>query len=80
MTVALTQENVFGNKSPHRVVAPNKVVELREGSLVLEKEFEGSTELHFFVRHVGIFGSMANRVEMRSCIRNIPAVPYARRC
>jgi len=50
MTVPLTQENVFGKESPHRVVAPNKVVELKEGSLVLEKEFEGSTELPFFVR------------------------------
>lgn len=52
MTVPLTQENVFGKGSPHRVVAPNKVVELKEESLVLEKEFEGSTELPFFVRHI----------------------------
>jgi hypothetical protein len=50
ITVPLTTENVFGKSSPHQVVAPNKVVELKEGSLMLEKEFEGSTELPFFVR------------------------------
>lgn len=50
ITVPLTTETVFGKSSPHQVVAPNKVVELKEGSLVLEKEFEGSTELPFFVR------------------------------
>jgi len=50
ITVPLTTENVFGKSSPHRVVAPNKVVELKEGSLALEKEFEGSREVPFFVR------------------------------
>jgi hypothetical protein len=50
ITVPLTTETVFGKSSPHQVVAPNKVVELKEGSLVLEKEFEGSTALPFFVR------------------------------
>jgi hypothetical protein len=50
ITVPLTTETVFGKSSPHQVVAPNKVVELKEGSLVLEKEFEGSHELPFFVR------------------------------
>jgi hypothetical protein len=49
ITVPLTTENVFGKSSPHEVVAPNKVIELREGSLILEKEFEGSNELPFFV-------------------------------
>lgn len=48
ITVPLTTATVFGKSSPHQVVAPNKVVELKEGSLVLEKEFEGSHELPFF--------------------------------
>ena len=62
ITVPLTTETVFGKSSPHQVVAPNKVVELREGSLVLEKEFEGSTELPFFVSHSLIYvrGSLAD--------------------
>ncbi|WVR05724.1 hypothetical protein IAU60_002748 [Kwoniella sp. DSM 27419] len=48
VTAPLTQETVFPAESIHRVVAPNKVVELKEKSLVLSKAFEGSTELPFF--------------------------------
>lgn len=40
---------MFGDNSPHKVIAPNKVVELRKDSIVLEKEFEGQTEIPFFV-------------------------------
>lgn len=50
ITAPLTTESVFGEKSPHRVIAPNKVVELKKDSIVLEKEFEGQTEIPFFVR------------------------------
>lgn len=32
------------------MIAPNKVVELRRNSIVLEHPFEGSTEVPFFVR------------------------------
>jgi hypothetical protein len=49
MTAPLTTETVFGNNSPHKVIAPNKVVELKKDSVVLEKEFEGKTEVSFFV-------------------------------
>jgi hypothetical protein len=48
-TVPLSTETVFGKGSPHQVIAPNKVIELKDGSLVLEKEFEGKTEVPFFV-------------------------------
>ncbi|WVQ97105.1 hypothetical protein IAU59_004215 [Kwoniella sp. CBS 9459] len=48
VTVPLTQEIIFPADSIHKLVAPNKVVELKESSVVLEKPFEGSTELSFF--------------------------------
>ena len=45
----LTTEAVFPSGSQHQVIAPCKVVELKEGFVVLEKEFEGSTEVPFWV-------------------------------
>lgn len=45
----MTKETVFPADSIHEVIAPNKVVELRESSLVLEHPFEGSTEVPFWV-------------------------------
>lgn len=47
--VPLTTETVFPKGSQHVVIAPNKVVELREGSVVLEKEWEGVREIPFAV-------------------------------
>jgi hypothetical protein len=49
VTAPLNTSTVFDAGSAHQVIAPNKVVELRESSIVLEKPFEGSTELPFFV-------------------------------
>jgi hypothetical protein len=49
VTAPLNTSTVFTAGSAHQVIAPNKVVELRESSIVLEKPFEGSTELPFFV-------------------------------
>lgn len=46
----LNTEAVFGKGSPHHVIAPNRVVELKQDAIVLEKEFEGKTEVPFFVR------------------------------
>ncbi|WWD18057.1 hypothetical protein CI109_102504 [Kwoniella shandongensis] len=48
VTVPLTNEHVFPAGSPHQVIAPNKVVELRENSIILEHPFEGSTEVPFY--------------------------------
>ncbi|WVF70729.1 hypothetical protein IAT40_005522 [Kwoniella sp. CBS 6097] len=48
VTVPLTQETVFPADSIHKLVVPNKVVELKESSVVLEKPFEGSNEVPFF--------------------------------
>lgn len=49
VTVPLTTKAVFPSGTAHQVIAPNKVIELRENSVVLEKPFEGSTEVSFFV-------------------------------
>ena len=46
----LTKEAVFPADSQHEVLAGCKVVELREGSVVIDREFEGSTEVPFYVR------------------------------
>jgi hypothetical protein len=73
---------VFGDNSPHKVIAPNKVVELRKDSIILEKEFEGQTEIPFFVR---LFIAdkpevqYADASEMRVGIRYEPGISYARR-
>ncbi|WVW82068.1 hypothetical protein I302_104073 [Kwoniella bestiolae CBS 10118] len=48
ITVPLSQETVFPKNSNHKLVVPNKVVELKENSIVLEKLFEGSNEVPFF--------------------------------
>ncbi|OWZ73497.1 hypothetical protein AYX14_01037 [Cryptococcus neoformans] len=48
VTVPLTTKTVFPSGTAHQVIAPNKVIELRENSVVLEKPFEGSTEVSFF--------------------------------
>ncbi|KAL0252747.1 hypothetical protein I308_102139 [Cryptococcus tetragattii IND107] len=48
VTVPLTTKTVFPSGTAHEVIAPNKVIELRENSVVLEKPFEGSTEVTFF--------------------------------
>ena len=45
----LNPEAIFTAGSGREVIPGNKVVELREGSVVLEKAFEGSTEVFFFV-------------------------------
>lgn len=49
VTVPLTTKTVFPSGTAHQVIALNKVIELRENSVVLEKPFEGSTEVPFFV-------------------------------
>lgn len=49
MSGPLNTEAVFGKGSDHRVIAPNRVVELKKDSIVLEREFEGKTEIPFFV-------------------------------
>jgi len=74
ITVPLSTENVFGKSSPHVVIAPNKVVELKEGSLVLEKEFEGSNELPFFVCR------SKHRVDWRLMIEMCPCDRYCSAC
>lgn len=48
VTVPLTTKTVFPSGTAHQVIALNKVIELRENSVVLEKPFEGSTEVPFF--------------------------------
>ncbi|KAK8865785.1 hypothetical protein IAR55_000932 [Kwoniella newhampshirensis] len=48
VVVPLSEETVFPAGSFHKVLAPNKVVELKESSVVLEKPFEGSAEVPFF--------------------------------
>lgn len=47
--VEVTQERFFPAGSRHRLLSPNSVVELKKNSVVLEKPFEGSTELPFEV-------------------------------
>jgi hypothetical protein len=49
VTIPITRANTLPKDSHHVVLVPNKVVELKEGSVVLETPFEGSTELPFFV-------------------------------
>lgn len=45
----LNTATVFAKGTAHKVIAPNKVVQLKESSVVLEKEWEGKTEIPFFV-------------------------------
>lgn len=49
LTIPISTEAFFPAESSHRVIAPNKVVELKKNSVVLEKPFEGSNELSFDV-------------------------------
>lgn len=49
MIVPLTQDNIFPGGVHHRLIVPKRVVELRRDSVVLEKEFEGSREVFYFV-------------------------------
>ncbi|WVF70817.1 hypothetical protein IAT40_005611 [Kwoniella sp. CBS 6097] len=48
VSIPLTTDRVFPSGSQHRVIAPNKVIELREDRVMLEKPFEGSCEVPFF--------------------------------
>ncbi|ODN84409.1 hypothetical protein L202_00364 [Cryptococcus amylolentus CBS 6039] len=48
LTVPLTDDRVFPAGSQHRVIAPNKLVECKEASVVLEHPFEGSNEIPFW--------------------------------
>ncbi|WWC58500.1 uncharacterized protein I303_101043 [Kwoniella dejecticola CBS 10117] len=48
VSIPLTTERVFKKGSPHQVIAPNKVLQLKADSVILEKPFEGSTEIPFF--------------------------------
>ena len=45
----LNSEAFFSAGSGHQVIPGDKVVELRAGSVILEKAFEGSKEVPFFV-------------------------------
>ncbi|WWD09270.1 hypothetical protein V865_007393 [Kwoniella europaea PYCC6329] len=48
LTIPLTTDRVFKRGTPHQVIAPNKVISLKESSVVLERPFEGSNEVPFF--------------------------------
>ncbi|ODO07301.1 hypothetical protein L198_00880 [Cryptococcus wingfieldii CBS 7118] len=48
ITAPLRDTTVFAAGSQHKVIAPNRVVELREQSVVLEYPFESSVEVPFF--------------------------------
>lgn len=50
LTAEVTQESIFPGESRHRVLCPNTVKELRRESVIVEHEFEGSTEIPFAVR------------------------------
>lgn len=52
LTAPLRTDTVFPKNTPHQVLAPNKVVELKKHSVMLEKKFEQKYELPFFVRPV----------------------------
>jgi hypothetical protein len=66
MIVPLTQDNIFPGGVHHRSIVPNRVLELRRDSVVLEKEFEGSREVFFFVSNVHLGRARLN-TEMRDC-------------
>ncbi|WRT64017.1 uncharacterized protein IL334_000944 [Kwoniella shivajii] len=48
VSIPLTTERVFKKGSQHHVIAPNKVTQLNENSVILRHPFEGSNELPFF--------------------------------
>ncbi|WVW82151.1 hypothetical protein I302_104157 [Kwoniella bestiolae CBS 10118] len=47
IVLPLRTSTCFPHGSVHEVIAPNRVVELRKGSVVLERPFEGSVEVPF---------------------------------
>lgn len=49
LTAPTRQETVFKAGVRHRVLSPVRVVKLLEGRVVLDTEFEGSTEVLFDV-------------------------------
>jgi hypothetical protein len=49
LTAPLRTDTVFAKDSPHQVLAPNKVIELKKNSVMLEKKFEQKYEFPFFV-------------------------------
>ena len=62
---------IFSSGSDHQVIAPNKVVELRKSSVVLEKPFEGSTEIPFYVCRLKNFQlSSFSHPHVEMCHRN----------
>ncbi|WWC58498.1 uncharacterized protein I303_101041 [Kwoniella dejecticola CBS 10117] len=48
IVLPLNTATVFPEGSIHQVIAPNKVVQLRPNSVILENPFEGSKEVPFF--------------------------------
>ncbi|ODN84408.1 hypothetical protein L202_00363 [Cryptococcus amylolentus CBS 6039] len=48
ITVPLTHDRVFPAGSQHQVLAPNKLMECKASSVVLQHPFEGSTEVPFW--------------------------------
>jgi hypothetical protein len=66
MIVPLTQDNIFPGGVHHRLIVPIRVLELRRDSVVLEKEFEGSIQVFFFVSKIHLGGARLN-TEMRDC-------------
>ncbi|OCF33245.1 hypothetical protein I316_04986 [Kwoniella heveanensis BCC8398] len=48
VSIPLTTDRVFPSGSQHQVIAPNRVLQLREDFVVLEKPFEGSCEVPFW--------------------------------
>jgi hypothetical protein len=88
MIVPLTQENIFPGGVHHRLIVPNRVLELRRDSVILDKEFEGSREVFFFVSDTKRKGSdgrnallQLDQVSLRPCdlsqglILNMPGPP-----
>jgi hypothetical protein len=49
VTAPVSTATFFAAGSPHQVIAPNKVIELKKNYIVLEKPFEGSNEVSFAV-------------------------------
>jgi hypothetical protein len=71
LTAPLRTETVFAKDSPHQVIAPNKVIELKKNSVILEKKFERKYELPFFVSpvHVQAYQSILSLWSDRSNVR-----------
>jgi len=71
----LSTPRVFPKNTPHQVIAPNKVVELKRNSIVLEKEFEGSVELPFFVSSGSSLSNVGDqsgyRLVSKKCVEDL---------